>query len=57
METSKPECQTMSENTMNMKVQGEIKDIVVWACVLHGYNEVTPLRVPQMNILNRPRRR
>jgi hypothetical protein len=29
METSKLGCQTMSENTRNMKVEGEIKDIVI----------------------------
>jgi hypothetical protein len=47
----------MSENTTNMKVEGEIKNIVVWTCFLHGHNKVTPLRVPKINILNKPKRR
>jgi hypothetical protein len=42
----------MSENTTNIKVEGDIKDIVVWTCFLHGYNKITPLRVPKINILN-----
>jgi hypothetical protein len=46
----------MSKSTMNMKVEGEIKDIVLWTCFLHGYKEVTLLRAPKINILSRPRR-
>jgi hypothetical protein len=35
----------------------KVEDIVVWTCFLHGHNKVTPLRVPKINILNRPKRR
>lgn len=47
----------MSENTTNMNVEGEIKDMVVWTCFLRGHNKVTPLRVSKINILNTPKRR
>jgi hypothetical protein len=47
----------MSVNTTNMKVEGDIKDIVVCTCFLHAYNKVTPLRVPKINIVNGPKGR
>jgi len=40
-----------------MKIEGEMKDILVWTCFLYGHNKFTPLIVPKINIFNRPKRR